>query len=146
MSVAGLMIWRMRLRGWTVGAAVLMSMALLGGCGVRGAATDPSGETVPDSGIRGRVVLGPTCPVERPGESCARPYRARIAIRTEPNGKLVVRLRASASGRFRIALAPGTYLLVPRSGRPYPRSSPLTATVNSHSFTNVVIRYDTGIR
>jgi hypothetical protein len=99
-----------------------------------------------DSGIAGTVMFGPTCPVERPGMTCERPYEATIAIRRERNHRLVARVQSSAQGRFRISLARGTYLLVPQNGRPYPRSSPQLVTVRSHHYTHVVISYDSGIR
>jgi hypothetical protein len=120
----------------------------LSACGARGAAADPTGSRLsrPDSGIRGRVLLGPTCPVQRIGQTCSRPYQATITIRAEATGKLVARVRSSATGGFSVPLAPGGYRLVPQTGRPYPRSSPQTATVHSHRYTKVVISYDSGIR
>jgi hypothetical protein len=120
----------------------------LSACGARGSATDPTGSPAsrPDSGIRGRVLLAPTCPVQRVGQTCSRPYLATITIRTEATGKLVARVRSSATGRFSIPLATGRYRLVPQTGRPYPRSSPQAITVYSHRYTSVVISYDSGIR
>jgi hypothetical protein len=99
-----------------------------------------------DSGIRGRVLYGPTCPVQRPGRSCERPYQASIAIRREPTGALVTRVRSGGDGRFMVDLAPGPYLLVPRNGRPYPRAQSQTVWVHRNAFTAVTIRYDSGIR
>ena len=99
-----------------------------------------------DSGIRGRVVYGPTCPVQRPGRSCERPYQASIAIRREHTGALVMRVRSGADGRFTVSLAPGAYLLVPRNGRPYPRAHSQTVSVRRNAFTAVTIRYDSGVR
>ena len=58
----------------------------------------------------------------------------------------MARVRSASDGRFRISLAPGRYLLLPHNGRPYPRSSAQVATVYSHRYTTVLIRYDTGIR
>jgi hypothetical protein len=108
----------------------------------RAAASHP----VLDSGIIGEVIIGPTCPVERPGKTCERPYRATIEIQREATQMLVARVQSSALGRFRIALAPGAYLLLPENGRPYPRSSQQVATVRAHRYTRVVISYDSGIR
>lgn len=129
-------------------AATLAIAAQLSACGASGSATDPTGSrsSHPDSGIRGRVLLGPTCPVQRIGQTCVRPYQATITIRNEAPGKLVARARSSTNGRFRLPLAPGTYLLVPQTGRPYARSSPQTVAVHSHRYTSVVISYDSGIR
>jgi hypothetical protein len=99
-----------------------------------------------DSGVRGRALYGPTCPVQRVGESCTRPYQATIAIRSEPANRVVARARSSPAGYFRASLAPGRYLLVPQSGRPYPRSTPQPIVVHPHRYTFVTISYDSGIR
>jgi hypothetical protein len=55
-------------------------------------------------------------------------------------------VHSSATGHFRIALAPGRYLLQPQNGHPYPRSSPQLVSVRSHRYTSVQINYDSGIR
>lgn len=99
-----------------------------------------------DSGIRGRVVLGPTCPVERLGRPCTRPYETTIVILREPQGKLAARAHSSARGRFSVALAPGTYWLVPAVEGAFARTSPRRVIVQRHRYATVVFRYDTGIR
>jgi hypothetical protein len=113
---------------------------------ISGSAVASAGTPQHDSGITGEVRIGPTCPVERPGRVCEKPYQATITIRREPTRTLVARVRSSASGHFRIGLAPGRYLLVGQNGRPYPRSAPQIATVHSHRYTAVQISYDSGIR
>lgn len=144
------MMWRVRASRWSLAtAAALVSMFVLaGGSGGRKLALDPAGFRVRqlDSGIIGRVLIGPTCPVERPGKTCERPYRATITIRRKHTHRLVTRVHSSAQGRFRIALAPGTYLLRPQNRHPYPRSSPQVVTVSGHRYTAVLISYDSGIR
>jgi hypothetical protein len=129
-------------------AAMLAIAAQRSACGTRGSAIDPTGSrpSRPDSGIRGHVLRGPTCPVQRGGKTCVRPFQATITIRSEATGRLVARARSLANGRFGVALPSGTYVLVPRPGRPYPRSSPQTSTVHAHRYTSVVISYDSGIR
>ncbi len=99
-----------------------------------------------DSGIHGRVLYGPTCPVQRPGRSCERPYQATIAIRREHTGTLVTRVRSRAGGRFTVYLAPGSYLLMPQNGRPYPRAHSQTVSIDRTTFTAITVRYDSGIR
>ncbi|HJS93010.1 MAG TPA: hypothetical protein VJ741_02020 [Solirubrobacteraceae bacterium] len=131
-------------------AAVLVWLAILAG-GNHGHGSPlkraaSHGWQQPDSGITGKVQIGPTCPVERPGKVCERPYRTTITIRRVPKRTLVARVRSSATGGFRISLAPGRYLLLPQNGHPYPRSSPQFATVHSHRYTTVLISYDSGIR
>lgn len=99
-----------------------------------------------DSGIHGRILYGPTCPVQRPGHSCERPYQASIAIRREHTRTLVMRVRSGPDGRFTAHLAAGAYLLVPRNGRPYPRAQSQAVSVRRNMFTAVTVRYDSGIR
>jgi hypothetical protein len=144
------MIWWVRAnkRRYAMVAVLAWMSVLAGGCGGSGLAMERAALRVrqPDSGITGNVLIGPTCPVERPGKTCERPYGTSITIRLETTHRLVDRVRSSAQGRFRIALTPSTYLLQPESGHPYPRSSSQVATVHSHRYTAVLIRYDSGIR
>jgi hypothetical protein len=123
------------LSGSAVAAAVLLALGTASGAARH-----------LDSGIHGRVLYGPTCPVQRPGRSCERPYQASIAIRREHSETLVMHVRSGAGGRFTVHLAPGSYLLVPRNGRPYPRAHSQTVSVHRDAFTAVTIRYDSGIR
>jgi hypothetical protein len=99
-----------------------------------------------DSGLRGRVLYGPTCPVERVGQNCTRPYQATIRIRRLPGRRLVAVARSAADGSFSVRLAAGRYLLEPQNGRPFPTSAPRTVTVYAHRYANVTISYDSGIR
>lgn len=98
------------------------------------------------SGVSGRVLYGPTCPVQRVGQSCTRPYQAWITIRHEPDDRVVAHLRSAADGSFRVRLPPGRYLLVPQSGRPFPRGAPLSFSVQRGRYTSVTVRFDSGIR
>jgi hypothetical protein len=128
-----------------------MRLAALTGCTLAAVAglalaTAEAAPARPDSGVRGVVLYGPTCPVERPGQTCVRPYRAWITIRREPSGTLATRVRSGPNGHFSARLAPGRYLLEPRNGKPYPRAQARTITVSRHHFSTVTIRFDSGIR
>jgi hypothetical protein len=61
----------------------------------------------------------------------------------------VVTVRSNSDGRFRVALAPGTYVVrpLPMHNQPFPRP-PATSDVQvaGGEFTHVTITYDTGIR
>jgi hypothetical protein len=107
----------------------------------------PSAST-PTSGVAGRVLEGPTCPVERPGDpACApRPVAAIVDV-TTTLGRRLRSVPTDRSGRFRIALAPGVYVLTPSAGtRPFPIGKPSRVRVVAHRVTQVVLRMDTGIR
>ncbi len=131
--------------GWLT--PIVAIAGLLSGCGVTRASADPSGSVSshPDSGLSGRVLIGPACPIAGAGQTCFRPYKATIAIRTAGSGRLVAKVRSSANGRFRIALVPGKYRLIPQTGRPYPRASAQTATVRRDRYTSVVVYYNEGL-
>ena len=98
------------------------------------------------SGIRGRVLYGPTCPVERIGQSCTRPYQAWISVRLKRTGLLVARVRSSLEGYFSVRLRAGEYVLVPGTGRPFPRSERQAVTVRPGRYTSVTVQFDSGIR
>jgi hypothetical protein len=106
----------------------------------------------PVSGIAGRTVAGPTCPVETvpPQPGCApRGFAAALRVRRVGSRAPATTVHSGADGRFRLALPPATYVVAPlsRAGSPYPR--PPTArrvVVHAHHFTYVTIAYDTGIR
>jgi hypothetical protein len=99
-----------------------------------------------DSGIRGKVLYGPTCPVERPGERCERPYDATLRIRLRRTHKVVETVRSGDDGRFKVRLRPGRYVVEPVLRRRYPYAAPVPATVRAHRFTRVTVSFDSGIR
>lgn len=104
------------------------------------------------SGIDGRVVSGPTCPVERvpPQPGCApRPLVASLRIRAVGSRARPTLVRSAADGRFRVRLAPAEYIVqalaVDRSGLPRP-PAPLKVQVRKGRFAHLTVAYDTGIR
>jgi hypothetical protein len=123
---------------------VLLIASLLGSCGDEPAAGEGS------SGITGRAVLGPTCPVEREDTPCPdEPYGgARLRITERGTGDVVTTVTADDEGRFRVRLPPGSYILEaePTEGRPLPFAKPVDVTVRPGEFTNVTVAFDTGIR
>jgi hypothetical protein len=124
--------------------AVLLLALLALGCATAGPSPTPSPPV--DSGIAGRVLLGPTCPVEQVGQPpCVTPYAALLVV-TDSEDREVARVTAAADGTFRIPLAPGDYVVVPQPGDPFPHAQPLDVTVVPGSFAEVEINYDTGIR
>jgi hypothetical protein len=88
---------------------VLAAMAVAGG----GLAADGvDGAEPPVSGIRGLVVLAPSCPVILERDPCPEPARSvSIVIRRAADRTWVATIGTDARGRFRKALEPGTYLL-----------------------------------
>ncbi len=97
-----------------------------------------------DTGIEGRITIGPSTPVARAGEPNTRPYQATIAV-LDADGREVTRFATDADGRFRVLLAPGTYRLRPEARGPFPRGSE-TVTVTAGTLTHVDIGFDSGIR
>jgi hypothetical protein len=106
----------------------------------------------PPSGIKGTVVLGPTCPVG--GESgtnnplpsaCLTPYAAQMVVLDDEN-KVVARVASGGDGTFQVDVAPGDYVLAPATTDSYPIAQPLSVTVVPGQYVTVQINYDTGIR
>lgn len=94
-----------------------------------------------DSGIRGRALLGPTCPVEHAESPCPdRPFAAEIEVLQ--GGDLVTTVTSGQDGRFSVSLPPGDYVL---QGGP-PTAKPVAVTVHAHEFSQVDVLFDSGIR
>ena len=119
----------------------LSLLALAATCGDDGA--PPA-----DSGIEGTVTIGPMCPVEREDSPCPdQPFEATIVIENE-GGDEVTEVTSGEDGRFRVALAPGRYTLVPQSpsaGAP-PQAGKQAVEVLAGAYTQVAVQYDSGIR
>lgn len=97
-------------------------------------------------GIEGIALLGPLCPVVSLQDPCPdRPYVASIDVR-RAGGGFVTRLRTGEDGLFRVGLRPGTYVLDPESGVPFPAASEQEVQVVADAYTQVVVSFDTGIR
>jgi hypothetical protein len=101
------------------------------------------------SGLEGRVTIGPQCPVLEEGVPCPdRPYQAEIAVLDENSGRVVATFTSAVDGRFRVELPPGRYVLDP--GEPLlvdePRAEKMTIDVEAGRYTEVTLRFDSGIR
>jgi hypothetical protein len=125
--------------------ALLGLLIVLAACG-GGEPVAPVGSS--GSGISGVAVAGPTCPVERPGDSaCApRPVPGAIVVVTDPSGEQVGQATTDAEGRFFVALPAGRYHLTAGAvdgltGAPAPME-----VVVSEGEATVELSYDTGIR
>jgi hypothetical protein len=122
-----------------------VAMSLVGGCAAPGSSPSISASPL-DSGIQGTVLLGPTCPVEQAGQSpCVTPYPGVLVI-TDTDEHQVARITAGGDGRFRLALAPGDYVILPEPGDPFPQAQPIDVTVVPGQFADVQVNYDSGIR
>jgi hypothetical protein len=101
-----------------------------------------------NSGIEGRVFIGPTCPVVIEGMDCAdKPYQATLTV-LALSGDKVTRFGTDEDGHFRVNLAPGEYVMHPESpddmGLPY--GAEQAFTVEEGQFTQLLVMYDSGIR
>lgn len=130
-------LWR-RSKGWLPLAALTLAA-----CGNAPRATTAAAVA---SGLAGRVVIGPTCPVQRAGHKCERGYQTTVAVYTAHHpDRLVTTVRTASDGSFRLSLASGRYYLA-ATGRGRPRSTAIVVTVRPHRLTTVMIVLDTGLR
>lgn len=102
-----------------------------------------------NSGVRGTVLLGPTCPVvqEPQDPKCAdKPYATNVTVRRQNSTAIVATVKSSASGAFEFSLPPGAYTLVATGGATLPRCSEKNVTVQPEAYETVILSCDTGIR
>lgn len=101
------------------------------------------------SGVRGTVLLGPTCPVERdpPDPMCAdKPYATAILVFRAGVKTPFVIGNSDTSGVFQFSLPPGAYTIEAGNGTKLPSCSPIAVTVKAEGYTAVTLSCDTGIR
>jgi hypothetical protein len=97
----------------------------------------------------GKVVAGPTCPVEAAEQPCPpRSVPNRLVLIETPGGTIVIRVTTDQQGQFRVTLAPGIYrVLVPQDGTRFPiQRTPQQVTVVAGQTIQVLVELDTGIR
>jgi hypothetical protein len=121
---------------------VSILLLFLVGCAGRG----PSSSD--DSGIRGTVLLGPTCPVETLESPCQDRPLADVEIRVLRGSDVVATVRSDGEGRFAVALDPGRYEVqaVVEEGGPGMSAKPVDVVVTSGVFNDVNVPVDSGIR
>lgn len=100
------------------------------------------------SGITGQVLLGPMTAVVRSDKIVPdKPYQAKIKILNEKR-EFVTEFETDEEGKFRIPLAPGTYIISPVAPKPNlpPRPEEKTVTVEEGKYLETKVLFDTGIR
>jgi Carboxypeptidase regulatory-like domain len=121
-------------------ACVVVPALLLPGCG------SANGGAGGAQGVRGTVVLGPMCPVERVESPCPdRPMRATVVV-SDTSGRRVASVRSGPDGSFSISLAPGRYVLTASGAGEMRFARPVGVTVRAGTWTRAVVRVDSGIR
>ena len=101
------------------------------------------------SGVTGSVVVDIGCPVLEGASSCPEvPLRARVVVLRVNSTENVAMVETGTDGRFRILLPPGGYELRGENltGAPVPAAMPVVATVVANEFTQVTVRFDSGVR
>ena len=100
------------------------------------------------TGVRGVVLVGPSCPVQKmpPDPKCA-PHPLESALVVSVDGKEVAQGTSGADGRFSFALAPGEYHIAPaKNAAIFPRVASRDFVVTHAGFTEVTLEADSGIR
>lgn len=101
-----------------------------------------------NSGITGKVLVGPMCPVMVEGQECPdQPYRATLTV-YNPGGREIVQFQTDEQGNFNVPLAPGDYILHPETPEDalLPFAEEQRFTVLPGEYTRLTVQYDSGIR
>jgi hypothetical protein len=135
-------------------ALLLPALLLLAACAAAAPIPSPSptstATAAPASGIQGRAVAGPTCPVETvpPDPNCApRPVAGAVLVVRDMSGREVARAATAADGSYLVALPPGTYSVDPQQIEGLlTKAETATVEVLAGEFAQLDWAYDTGIR
>lgn len=107
--------------------------------------------TAQSSGILGKAMMGPTCPVEKnpPDPKCAdKPYaNGYLHLLTYPIGNFVKEFQTDMNGKFKVDVVPGNYTVSTfKSSSRYPLCEGEKIEVAYGAYADVAIHCDTGIR
>jgi hypothetical protein len=119
----------------TVGLALLAAFAF--GCGSAGGGTA--------TGLRGKVMRGPTQPVCYVNQPCEEPARG-VRLVFYRSGKVVARATTNQKGWYRVTMRPGRYAVSTSNPRVARNFSPKSATVPKSGVKRLDFDIDTGIR
>ena len=98
------------------------------------------------SGITGQVMIGPMCAVVQQGQPCPdQPFQATLTVRNL-TGLQIAQFQTDAQGRFSVPLVPGEYILHPESLNAVPLAGDQSFIVETGRYTQLTVRYDSGIR
>lgn len=121
-------------------------MALLAACGGTGGRSTGDG-----SGVTGWVRLGPQCPVETQEEPCPEKPATGVTVTVAEQlpgesyaaGAVVAKAVTDADGSYRVAVAPGSYVVTAQAGM---SCELMDVVVVAGAFARVDVPCDTGIR
>lgn len=116
----------------------LTLLALLAAC-----TSSTAADAVP---VDGTILRGPIQPVCQVAQPCDGPLVADFTVAR--NGRPVLTFRTDAVGRFSIALAPGSYLVIPSTDAPITGAGTVSQPLNvvAPETRGVTLQFDTGIR
>jgi hypothetical protein len=118
-----------------VGLALLVTLVAGSGSAGGGTAT----------GLRGKVMRGPTQPVCRVNEPCEEPA-AGVRLVFYRSGKVVARARTNQKGWYGVTLRPGRYAVSTMNPRVAKNFTPKSAAVPKTGVKRQDFNIDTGIR
>ena len=103
---------------WVRTVALAAGILVLAGCG------DEAPEAKTQSGVTGRVLVGPQCPVETAGDRCEDEPAENVTVTVSEQipgdshaaGEVVASATTNAEGRYRIVVAPGGYVVTADAG------------------------------
>ena len=121
--------------------ALAVGALLLGSCG------SAAGQPKILGRVRGTVLAGPTCPVEKPGDPSCAPVPVSGSVQFRQGDSTVQQVTIDPSGAFAIDVPAGTYTVTVDVGTgPFPTCPPNDIVVQPDMASTLAIVCDTGIR
>jgi hypothetical protein len=126
-------------------------IAAVGLLALTGCAADASDAGSHRSGVSGRVLLGPACPVEVEGQPCDDIMAVHATVTVSEQlpgeayaaGRVVATTTTDARGAFRVDVAPGEYVVTADAGM---SCELMDVRVAADAYSTMDVPCDTGIR
>lgn len=137
-------------RNWSVlFLALLMHMIVAGCAGSPGDTSQTGKEKKAGGTLTGKVVRGPTCPVQSADMPCPpEPVSGVKLVISTLAGQEIRSILTNHEGRYSVSLPPATYRveLGPLGGIEFTKDLPATVSIAEKQETRLDIHIDTGIR
>ncbi|MGH9275771.1 MAG: META domain-containing protein [Acidimicrobiales bacterium] len=130
----------------TAGDTVLTLRPMDGETATTAPRATSTSSTTSQSGVRGTITAGPTCPVERPDQPCPPQPLAVHILAIGSDGTTVAETESAGDGSYQMALPAGHYTLRVDTGGTFPTCPDSEVTVEAGAQAVVDITCDTGIR
>lgn len=106
----------------------------------------PTPTPILNTGIQGKILIGPIKPVCKDTEPCTKPFQTTMIVKDASGNREIKRFTSDANGAFLINIPPGSYTLLPTTTT-FPRyTGSARITIAPQEVKQMTLTFDSGLR